>query len=304
MRKSGNKERAMRVLTTLVLAAFTAVTAPIGARADAPAELRMCQDRNTPRDQKIEACSFVITNAPPAAARELARVYLIRGNVYLDQAVYDRALADFDAATKVDPIFHFPYNSRGLVFSRQKKIDQAITEFDAAIRLNPRDPIVFTNRGDAYRDEGHYDRALEDYDAAIAINPNWVNALFGRALTLQRKANSDFDAFVNEGHFEQLAIAGYDKVLQIDPRNSGALSNRGLLYHALRKYDLAIADFTQAIAINSANPVFLDNRALTYRMLRRYDLAIADYRSALAVTRDAKERKVTEELLAQLGAGV
>jgi tetratricopeptide (TPR) repeat protein len=294
----------MRVLASLVLAAFTAITAPLGARADAPPELKICQDRNTPRDRKIEACSFVITNAPPSAARELALVYLIRGNVYLDQAVYDRALADFDAATKVDPTFHGPSNSRGLVFGRQKLIDRAITEFDAAIRLNPRDPIVFTNRGDAYRDEGHYDRALQDYDAAIAINPNWVNALFGRALTLQWKANSDFDAFVNEGRFEQLAIAGYDRVLQIAPRHAGALSNRGLLYHALRKYDLAIADFTQAIAINSANPVFLRNRALTYRMIRRYDLAIADYRSALAVTRDAKERKVTEELLAQLGAGV
>ena len=294
----------MRILASVVLAAFTAIMAPLGARADAPPELRMCQDQNTPRDRKIEACSFVIANAPPAAARELARVYLIRGYAYLDQAVYDRALADFDAATKVDPTFNGPFNGRGLVFRRQKQIDRAISEFDAAIRLNPQDPIVYTNRGDAYRDEGHYDRALQDYDAAIAIKSNWVNALFGRALTLQWKANSDFDAFVNEGHFEQLAIAGYDKVLQIEPRHAGALSNRGLLHHALRKYDLAIADFTQAIAINSANPVFLQNRAMTYRMIQRYDLAIADYRSALAVTRDAEVRKVNEKLLAQLGAGV
>jgi tetratricopeptide (TPR) repeat protein len=294
----------MRVLASVVLAAFTVIVAPLGARADAPPELKTCQDHNTPRDQKIGACSFVITNAPPAAPRELARIYLIRGNVYLDEAVYDRALADFDTAIKVDPAFYGAFNSRGLVFWRQKQIDRAIPEFDAAIRLNPHDPIVFTNRADAYRDEGHYDRALQDYDAALAINPNWVNALFGRALTLQWKANSDFDAFLNEGHFEQLAIADYSRVLQIVPRHAGALSNRGLLYNTLRKYDLAIADFTQAIAINPANPVFLRNRALSYRMIRRYDLAIADYRSALAVTRDASGRKLTEDLLAQLGAGV
>lgn len=294
----------MRVLASVVLAAVTVMMVPLSARADAPSELRMCLDNTTPQDQKVAACSFVITNAPPTAARELARVYLIRGNAYLAQGVYDRALVDFDAATKADPTAHGPFNSRGLVFRRQKQLDRAITEFDQAIRLNPNDPIVFTNRGDAYRDKGRFDRALQDYDAAIAINPKWVNAYFGRAWTLQQKATSDFDAFVNEGRFEQLAIAEYGNVLQIAPRNAGALSNRGLLYHTLRKYDLAIADFTQAIEINPANPIFLRNRALTYRMIRRFDLAIADYRNALAVTQDADGRKLIGELLAQLGAAV
>jgi tetratricopeptide (TPR) repeat protein len=294
----------MRVLASVVLAAVTVIMMPPGAKADAPSELRTCLDNTTPQDQKVAACSSVITIAPPTTARELARVYLIRGNAYLAQGVYDRAQADFDAATKADPTAYGPFNSRGLVFRRQKQLDRAITEFDQAIRLNPNDPIPFTNRGDAYRDKGRFDRALQDYDAAIAINPKWVNAYFGRAWTLQQKATSDFDGFVDEGRFEGLAIAEYGKVLQIAPRNAGALSNRGLLYHSLRKYDLAIADFTQAIAINPANPVFLRNRALTYRMIRRYDLAIADYRNALAVTQDADGRKLIGDLLAQLGAAV
>jgi tetratricopeptide (TPR) repeat protein len=93
-------------------------------------------------------------------------------------------------------------------------------------------------------------------------------------------------------------------VLQLAPRHAGSLSNRGYLYHTIRKYDLAIADYTQAIAIDPANPFFLRNRALTYRMIRQYDRAIADYRSALAVTKDAEARKLIEELLAQLGATV
>ena len=293
----------MRLLASAVLAAVTVIMVPSpGAQADTPSELRSCLDNTTPQDQKVAACSSVITIAPPSTARELARVYLIRGNAYLAQGVYDRALADFDAATKADPIAYGPFNSRGLVFRRERQLDRAITEFDQSIRLNPNDPIPFTNRGDAYRDKGRFDRALQDYDAAIAINPKWVNAYFGRAWTLQQKASSDFDGFVDEGRFEGLAIAEYGKVLQLAPRNAGALSNRGLLYHSLRKYDLAIADFTQAIAINPANPIFLRNRALTYRMIRRFDLAIADYRNALAVTQDADGRKLIAELLAQLGA--
>ena len=294
----------MRVLASVILTAVTVIMVPSGAQAEASPELRMCLDNATPQAQRVAACSSVITNAPPAEAKELARIYFIRGNAYLTLGVYDRALADLDAATKANPTAHGPFNSRGVVFLRQKQLDRAIAELDQAIRLNPNDPISLTNRGDAWRDKGRFDHALGDYDAAIVINSKWVSAYFGRALTLQQKASSDFDAFVDEGRFEELAIAEYGKVLQIAPRHAGALSNRGQLYHTLRKYDLAIADFTQAIEINPANPLFLRNRALTYRMIRRFDLAIADYRNALAVTQDADGRKLIGELLAQLGAAV
>jgi tetratricopeptide (TPR) repeat protein len=297
-------ERAMRVLASVVLVAVAVIMTPSGAQAEAPSQLRMCLDNATPQAERAAACSFVITNAPPAEAKELTRVYFTRGNAYLVLGAYDRALADFDAVTKANPTAHGPFNSRGVAFLRQKQLDRAITEFDQATRLNPNDPIAFTNRGDTYREKGRFDRALQDYDAAIAINPKWVNAYFGRAAALQQKAIFDFDAFVNEGRFEELAIAEYGKVLQIAPRHAHAFSNRGLLYHTLRKYDLAIADFTQAIEINPANPFFLRNRALTYRMMRRFDLAIADYRNALALTQDADGRKLIGELLAQLGAAV
>ena len=291
----------MRVLASVILTAVAVVIMSPSAQADAPSQHRMCLDNAAPLAQRAEACTFILTNAPPADGKELARVTFSRGNAYLNLGVYDRAVADFDAITKANPTANGPFNSRGLVYMRQKQVDRAITEFDSAIRLSPNDPIALTNRGDAYREKGRFERALQDYDAAIAINPKWSNAYFGRAAALQQMAISSFDAFVNEGSFEELAIAEYGKGLQIFPRNANVLSNRGLLHHTLRKYDLAIADFTQAIEINPANPVFLRNRAMTYRMMRQFDLAIADYRSALAMTQDADGRKLLGELLAQLG---
>lgn len=294
----------MRVVAGLMLVAATLITMTSGAQAQSPSELRTCLNDATAPAQRTAACSFVITNSPPAEASELTRIYLSRGNAHLALGAYDRAVADFDAATKASPTAHGPFNSRGVAFLRQKQFDRAITEFDAAIRLNPNDFVALTNRGDIYRMKGRGDRALQDYDAAITLNPKWAGAYFGRAAALHDKTTSDFDAFANEGRFEELAIAEYGKVLQIVPRHATSLSNRGLLYHALRKYDLAIADHTQAIAIAPANPFFLRNRAATYRMMRQYDRAIADYRNALAVTQDAEGRKLIEEMLAQLGATV
>jgi tetratricopeptide (TPR) repeat protein len=295
-------ERAMRVLAGLMLTAVTVIMMPSCAQAQAPSQQRICLDDAAPPAQRTAACSFIITNAPPAEAKELARIYLGRGNAHVDLGIYDRALADLDTATKLAPTAHGPFNSRGVAFLRQKQFDRAITEFDSAIRLNPNDFLALTNRGDIYRMKGRGDRALQDYDAAIEINPKWAGAYFGRASALHDKTTSDFDAFANEGRFEELAIAEYGKVLQLVPRHAASLSNRGLLYHALRKYDLAIADHTRAIAIAPANPFFLRNRAATYRMMRQYDRAIADYRNALAVTQDAEGRKLIEEMLAQLGA--
>jgi tetratricopeptide (TPR) repeat protein len=294
----------MRAIASVVVTAVTLITATSGAHAQAPSQQRICLDEATPPAQRTSACTIVLTNTPPADAKELARVYFIRGNSYLALGAYDGALVDFDAATKANPADSRPFNSRGVAYLRQKQFDRAIAEFDAAIRLSPKDVLPISNRGDAYRLKGRSDRALQDYDAALALNPKWGNAYFGRAAALQQKATSDFDAFANEGRFEEQAIAEYGKLLQLAPRNAGALSNRGQLYHTLRKYDLAIADFTRAIEINPANPVFLRNRALTYRMMRRFDLAIADYRSALALTQDADARKLIGEALAQLGVAV
>jgi len=239
---------------------------------------------------------------PPADPKELARIYIGRGNGHLAQRAFDRALPDYGMAAALDPANSRALNGQGLVFQAQNQLDRAIANFDDAIRLAPKDPLLWTNRGNAYREMGRFDLALRDYDGALAVNPKWVNALFGRAATLQEQASNDFDAYLNEGRFEQLAIEAYGKVLEVAPKAVGAYNNRGQLYVLLRKYDLAIADFTQAITISPKNPIFLINRALTYRTTRRVDLAIADYRAALTLATDAAVRKAIEGALDQLGA--
>ena len=72
-------------------------------------------------------------NAPEPRA---ANVWYDRANAYLDKDNYDRAIADY-------------------------------TE---ALRLNPNDTAALVNRGIAYRDKGQYDQAIEDHDRAIRLD--------------------------------------------------------------------------------------------------------------------------------------
>jgi tetratricopeptide (TPR) repeat protein len=257
----------MQFLVRMALTAVTSIMVASGAGAQTSDAQRICLADSTPADQKLVTCSSIITNAPSGGPQVPGSVYISRGNAYLSKKQFDRAIADFDQASN----------------------------------LNPKDVVSWITRGNAYREMGRFDRALQDYDRAIEIDPRSINAYFGRALTFQEKGRYDFDAFLNEGSFEDRAIADYSKLLQIDPGGAGSYSNRGILYQRERKYSLAIADFTQAIQLRPTNPIYIKNRAFAYIMTRQYDLAIADYRKALTLNVDAATRKQLGTALNELG---
>src|SRR5687768_17445347 len=52
------------------------------------------------------------------------------------------------------------YNKRGVVYSNRKEYDRAIADFTEAIRLNPREALFYNNRGRIYSNRREYDRAI------------------------------------------------------------------------------------------------------------------------------------------------
>jgi tetratricopeptide (TPR) repeat protein len=79
----------------------------------------------------------------------------------------DNAIADLSAAIAlkaddVDLLVH-----RGQNYHLNRQYDQAVADYDAALKLNP-SPLNHINRAISLRAKGDYDRALADYDAAIA----------------------------------------------------------------------------------------------------------------------------------------
>jgi len=63
------------------------------------------------------------------------------------------------------------YDNRGVEYRKIGQYDRAIADYSEAIRLDPNYAKAFNNRGDAYRDKGEYDRATADYNQAIGLNP-------------------------------------------------------------------------------------------------------------------------------------
>ena len=61
----------------------------------------------------------------------------------------------------------------------------------------------------------------------------------------------------------QGAISDYTKVIELDPRNTDALTNRGLVRHNLKDYYGAISDFKKAIEIDPNDGLTYSNLGIT-----------------------------------------
>ena len=175
-----------------------------------------------------------------AQPSEDRRLCLAGADVSREQRL-DSCTAVIKAGLEMPHNLAIAFNNRGNVHVNLKDYDRAVADYDRAIELNPKYAVAFNNRGFAYRSKGRYDRAIQDYDRAIEISPSYALAFFGRGLAFQDKAQWDFDAYLNEGRYEDLAIRDYDEAIRLNPKNAAAFNNRGNAYVSKRMYDRAIA---------------------------------------------------------------
>ncbi|MGL5168371.1 MAG: DUF1850 domain-containing protein [Afipia sp.] len=81
------------------------------------------------------------------AAKALdAKTLLARGDDFNIKGDLDRAIADYDAALKVDPAYAEALNSRGMAWRAKGDRRRALTDFDAALKLKPDYEAARANR--------------------------------------------------------------------------------------------------------------------------------------------------------------
>jgi tetratricopeptide (TPR) repeat protein len=154
------------------------------------------------------------------------------------QAVYDRALADFNQAIQLEPNSAKAHYERSVVYLNKGDYDRAIADCSQAIKLDPNDAADYNNRGIAYSRKGEYNRAIADYTQAIKLDPNYAMPYYNRGLE-----------YANKGDYDR-AIADYTQAIRIDPNDADAYHGRGIAYEFKGDYDRAIADYTQVIRLN------------------------------------------------------
>jgi tetratricopeptide (TPR) repeat protein len=108
-----------------------------------------------------------------------AEGYTNRGDDYFEKGDYNRAIADYSQAIKLDSKYAYAYYSRGYAYFEKGDRNHAIEDYNQAIKLDPKDAGAYLGRGDVYFEKGGYDRAIADYTEALKINP-WDREAYKR----------------------------------------------------------------------------------------------------------------------------
>jgi tetratricopeptide (TPR) repeat protein len=226
-------------------------------------------------EEQIVGCTALIQSGSYAGAR-LAKVFTFRGSAYGWKQDYDRAIADFDQAIRLDPNLAAAFGSRGEAYRNKGEYDLAMQDYNEAIRLNPNDPASFNNRGIVSRQKGELDRALSDFSEAIRLNPKESKPYSSRGEIWRLK-----------GELER-ALIDQDEAIRLNPKSSIGYVLRG---NTLRyKGDLirALADFEQALRFSPNYIAALTGRGLTYEKMGDLARARAEFEKALASTHLSK----------------
>ena len=68
------------------------------------------------------------------------------------------------------------YSNRGNAFDDEKDYEHAIADFDAAIKIDPRYATAFYNRGNSKLNSGDKAGAIADYRQALELRPGFKEA--------------------------------------------------------------------------------------------------------------------------------
>ena len=126
-----------------------------------------------------------------ARRRSLLSTYLrIATRAYLS-GDFDRAIAEYSIAIKVDPKRTEIYVKRGLAWWQKGDYDRAIADFDRAMKLDPGLAPAYLHRGIVLAARGDHDRAIADFDRVTTLRPSDAAAVLCRGLSLAKQGETD-----------------------------------------------------------------------------------------------------------------
>lgn len=127
-----------------------------------------------------EACERVVRQGR-GNLRALADKYIDRGQIHYAGRRYDRAIADFNQAARLDPFAPLAYGNRANAFAMKKQYDRALADYSQAVELDPGYTAAYTGRGLIYEARGDRERAWRDFSAALAVEAKYQDGAWAQA---------------------------------------------------------------------------------------------------------------------------
>jgi tetratricopeptide (TPR) repeat protein len=230
--------RLRSVLTSLVLLLNLAVVSvPVRGASQQAAE---------PEDERPTVDTGKVVQPEPKSARDLVS----RGLAWFEQKEYDKAIAAYTSAIRLDPSYAYAYACRAQAWLRKHYRDRETADYSEAIRLDPKNIGYRVSRADSWSARGRHEEAMADYDDAIRMEPNNPALYVSRGNEWRRHLKLE------------TALADFDRAIQLDPKYMPAYICRVLVTKQRRTFDRAVLELSELLRMAPDN-------AEVHRMLAR-----------------------------------
>jgi len=204
-------------------------------------------------------------------------------------------------------------NNRGRIYEAKGFLDKAIADYTKGIEAMPNPKfsgfrhfkqVLHRNRAEAYLKKEEYEKALEDVRSIEglggSVEPEFLTRIKNKESSSPNSktdskpekypgASSEVNLYNSRGYqsFKKgeydLAIADYNRALEIDPTDSLVYANRANAYAANGKMKEAIADYNKALEIDPNDYKVAHDLGLTYMNIRQHDKALFYFNKALEI---------------------
>jgi tetratricopeptide (TPR) repeat protein len=117
----------------------------------------------------------------PADNLAVAAALSDRGFLFCKKGAYREALADFEAALRLQPRSASLHLRRGDLRFRLGADERALADYDQALQLQPQSAAAYQRRAAVYGRQRQYERSLADYREAIRLDSRSADAHEGLA---------------------------------------------------------------------------------------------------------------------------
>jgi tetratricopeptide (TPR) repeat protein len=212
------------------------------------AELTKCFFSQIPPGSALAACTGLI-DAGQVKGRQLASVLTQRGFLQRETQP-DNAMADYNAALKVQPDFADAFDNRAWIDMTRGNYDAALQDLNKAIDLLPSASagIARYYRGYALFKLNSYPQALADLNEAQRLQPDNGDIYLARGDVEQALENYD------------AALRDFDEFSKRAPKDARGPVSRGSVLEAMSRSPEALTAFESALALEPGNTYAIGER--------------------------------------------
>lgn len=193
---------------------------------------------------------------------EFAGAYADRAVAHQAGGDIEAALKDFSTAIELKPDDPYAYVTRAAAYAGRDEFDLALADYARALELKPEDSKTLRDRGHLYMALGKPGKAVADFTSAIKHFPRDSRSYRARGL-----------ARAIEGAYSK-AITDLEKAAEIAPKVRETFHIRGSIYEKLTRIDLALADYDKILELRKTDVVALAGRARMLALAEKGDEAV------------------------------